>query len=252
MTTTTTTIDSNTPKIKLTYFDIEGVAEAIRLAFILAGIEFEDDRIQFSQWKELKATTPNGQLPVMTIDNGPMISQSGAMLRYVGSMDTAGSLYPPTKLLQIEQAIGILNDLSSAWKPSLYTSMRPTQYGYEENFPTTDKGKQVIQQLRTDFITNDLPKYLQYLNALLQQNTGTDDGDTGPTWLCGGDTPTIADCMAIPIIRQFTRGHIDHVDVDCVVNCQPAGPDIVNYVERFCSLPDIKGRYSTGLGSSSK
>lgn len=183
----------------------------------------------------------------MTIDNGPMISQSGAMLRYVASLDTSGALYPPTKLVQIEQAIGILQDLSSAWKPSLYTSMRPTHYGYEENFPTTDKGKQVIQQLRTDFITNDLPKYLQYLNDLLQQNKGSGDG---PTWLCGGDTPTIADCLAIPIIRNFTRGHIDHVAVDCVVNCQTAGPEIVQYVERFCALPEIKGRYSNGLGSS--
>jgi len=241
-----TTTDNN-PKIKLTYFDIEGVAEAVRLAFILAGIEFEDDRIQMSQWSELKSKTPNGQLPVMTINDGPMLSQSSAMIRYAASMDTSGSLYPPTKLIQIEQAIGILNDLSSAWRPSLYTSMRPTSYGYDEDFPTTEKGKEVIQKLRTDFITNELPKYLQYLNDLIQVNNGDSDG-TG-TWLCGGSKPTIADCMAIPIIRNFTRGHIDHVDVDCVLKCNP---DIGKYVERFCSLPEIKGRYSTGLGSSSK
>jgi len=241
-----TTTDNN-PKIKLTYFDIEGVAEAVRLAFILAGIEFEDDRIQMSQWNELKSKTPNGQLPVMTINDGPMLSQSSAMIRYAASMDTSGSLYPPTKLIQIEQAIGILSDLTSAWRPSLYTSMRPTSYGYDEDFPTTEKGKEVIQKLRTDFITNELPKYLQYLNDLIQVNKSDSDG-TG-TWLCGGSKPTIADCMAIPIIRNFTRGHIDHVDVDCVLKCNP---DIGKYVERFCSLPEIKGRYSTGLGSSSK
>jgi len=199
-----------------------------------------------SQWSELKSKTPNGQLPVMTINDGPMLSQSSAMIRYAASMDTSGSLYPPTKLIQIEQAIGILNDLSSAWRPSLYTSMRPTSYGYDEDFPTTEKGKEVIQKLRTDFITNELPKYLQYLNDLIQVNNGDSDG-TG-TWLCGGSKPTIADCMAIPIIRNFTRGHIDHVDVDCVLKCNP---DIGKYVERFCSLPEIKGRYSTGLGSSS-
>lgn len=32
---------TTTPKIKLTYFDIEGVAESIRLAFSLAGVEYE-------------------------------------------------------------------------------------------------------------------------------------------------------------------------------------------------------------------
>lgn len=244
------TTDKN-PKIKLTYFDIEGVAESVRLAFILAGIEFEDNRIQFSQWSELKSKTPNGLLPVMTINDGPMLSQSGAMVRYAASLDTSSSLYPPSKLYQIEQAIGILNDLNSAWKPSLYTSMRPTNYGYEENFPTTEEGKKVIKKLRTDFINNELPRHLQYLNDLLQVNNGTSDGDgdgttTPTTWLCGGVKPTIADCIAIPIIRNFTRGHIDHVDVDCVSKCNP---DIVKYVERFCSLPEIKGRYSTGLGS---
>ncbi len=40
--------------------DIEGVAEPIRLAFALADVEFEDDRINFSQWPELKPKTPHG------------------------------------------------------------------------------------------------------------------------------------------------------------------------------------------------
>ena len=75
------------PKIKLTYFDIEGVAEPIRLAFAFAGVEFEDDRIKFPQWQELKPTTPHGTLPIMTIDDGPVITQSQAMLRYAASLD---------------------------------------------------------------------------------------------------------------------------------------------------------------------
>jgi hypothetical protein len=32
---------TDNPKIKLTYFDIEGVAESVRLAFTLAGADFE-------------------------------------------------------------------------------------------------------------------------------------------------------------------------------------------------------------------
>ena len=58
-------------KIKLTYFDIEGAAEPVRLALALAGKEYEDDRVKFPDWKDLKPKTPYGQLPVMTIDDDP-------------------------------------------------------------------------------------------------------------------------------------------------------------------------------------
>jgi len=239
-----TTMTTDNPKIKLTYFDIEGVAEGVRLAFILGGTEFEDDRIQFSQWGELKSKTPHGTLPVMTIDNGDgspptgMLTQSGAMIRYAAALDKSGSLHPPCKIYYIEQAIGIIGDLTGAWKPSLYISMRPSTYGYADDFPKTDEGMALIKKMRTEFIAVELPKYLKFLSDLIEANGGT--------WLCGGDKPTIADCLAIPTIRYFTKGLIDHVDDDCV----NTNPDIVKYVERFCSLPEIKGRYTTGLGSA--
>lgn len=39
----------------LLYFDIRGRGECIRLLFKHAGVEFEDRRIQFSEWPEIKA-----------------------------------------------------------------------------------------------------------------------------------------------------------------------------------------------------
>jgi glutathione S-transferase len=81
------------PKIKLTYFDIEGAAEPTRLALALAGQEYEDVRVKFPDWKELKPKTPYGQLPIVTIDDGPMRTQSGAMLRWVGAT-LSKTLYP--------------------------------------------------------------------------------------------------------------------------------------------------------------
>eukprot|EP00529_Nitzschia_sp_RCC80_P039198 CAMPEP_0113493720 /NCGR_PEP_ID=MMETSP0014_2-20120614/28737_1 /TAXON_ID=2857 /ORGANISM="Nitzschia sp." /LENGTH=56 /DNA_ID=CAMNT_0000387591 /DNA_START=118 /DNA_END=285 /DNA_ORIENTATION=+ /assembly_acc=CAM_ASM_000159 len=49
-------------KIKLTYFDIEGAGEPVRLALVMSGAEFEDDRIKFPDWGALKPKTPYGQL----------------------------------------------------------------------------------------------------------------------------------------------------------------------------------------------
>jgi glutathione S-transferase len=189
-----------------------------------------DDRIKFPQWGELKPKTPHGTLPVMTIDDGPMLTQSGAMLRYAGSLDKTGTLYPTDKMFDVEQAIGVVGDLTGAWSPNLYP----------EGYNQTDEGKELIKKMRTEFVTDggDLTKYLKYLSDLIEKNGGT--------FLCGGDKPTIADCIAIPTIRYFTLDNIDHVDTGpgCISN-----PTIVSYVERFCTLPEIKGRYTTGLGA---
>ena len=226
------------PKIKLTYFDIEGVAEPVRLAFALAGVDFEDDRVKFPQWAELKPQTPHGTLPIMTIDDGPAIVQSQAMLRYAASLDKTGSLYPADKMLEVEQAIGILGDFTRAWQPNLYIAMKPHSYGYPEGYSKTDEGKAKVKEMRENFVANELPKWLGYLSDMIDKNGGI--------FLCG-DKPTIADCMAVANTRTFTKGHVDHVPTDCVAK---ANPKIAAYVERFCALPEIKGRYSTGLGSS--
>ena len=66
---------------KLTYFNIQGAAEKVRLAFVLNEIPFEDERINFPQWAERKATSKFGQLPILTIDGGEPIAQSSAMMR---------------------------------------------------------------------------------------------------------------------------------------------------------------------------
>ena len=72
--------------IVLKYFPIMGAAERVRLALWLGGIEFEDVRVPPVDWAKLKGETPFGQLPVMSIDEGPYIAQSNAMLQYIGTL----------------------------------------------------------------------------------------------------------------------------------------------------------------------
>ena len=72
-------------KMKLSYFPIQGVAEKVRLAFVLKGIDFEDERIPFDVFgSTVKATTKYGQLPLLTLENGQVIPQSdGNLLFYL-------------------------------------------------------------------------------------------------------------------------------------------------------------------------
>jgi glutathione S-transferase len=224
-------------KIKLTYFDIEGAAEPTRLALTLAGKEFEDDRVKFPEWKDLKPKTPYGQLPIMTIDDGPMKTQSMAMLRWAGATFSE-TLYPRDNMFEIEEAIGVIDDMTKFWQPKVYMAMSPQNYGRSEDFAKTDEGKELIKTMRTEWIKNDLPTFLGRIEGLLDKSGGK--------WLVAGlDNPTIADCYAIPQLRAFTKGHIDHVDTKCL----ETHPKVVDYVKRFCDLPPIKGRYTNGVGS---
>ena len=68
----------------LTYFDMRGRAEAIRLLFTDQGIVFMDRRIRSAQsWQALQGTLPLGRLPHYT-DPLVNLTESQAILRYLG------------------------------------------------------------------------------------------------------------------------------------------------------------------------
>jgi len=67
----------------LTYFDIRGRTEPIRLLLHDNDIEFEDKRILLEDWSALKPKiTPFHTLPIFE-DGDLKITQSSAILRYL-------------------------------------------------------------------------------------------------------------------------------------------------------------------------
>ena len=71
--------------LKLSYFDIEGVAEPIRLTLVLKGVDFEDHRFKFADWKDIKPKMTFNFAPEMTI-NGKSYPQSKAILMYCSKL----------------------------------------------------------------------------------------------------------------------------------------------------------------------
>jgi glutathione S-transferase len=71
---------------KITYFNIHGKAEPIRMLLKHAKIPFIDHRITKEEFSKLKSegVLPAGQVPVMTDQDGRIYNQSGAILRSLG------------------------------------------------------------------------------------------------------------------------------------------------------------------------
>jgi len=70
-------------KYSLTYFNGRGRGETLRLLFSIAGVQYEDKRVEFAQWQELKPQTPWGHMPVLAVDGKGTIGQSMAIARYI-------------------------------------------------------------------------------------------------------------------------------------------------------------------------
>jgi len=70
----------------VTYFPLAGRGEPVRLALVIGGVKFTDERIKGSDWPSLKADTPWGQLPVLTLKDGTKLAQKSALLALVGKL----------------------------------------------------------------------------------------------------------------------------------------------------------------------
>ena len=221
----------NIPKLKLTYFNIQGAAEKVRLAFVLGAVPFDDVRVPFPEWPALKPTTPYGQLPLLTIDDGEPMAQSDAMLRYAGVLAQANGvfLYPPANMLVVEEALGLVGDLSRAWRTPVGIGINPTGYGYPADFKGTDAHAVVVKSVRENFVAEALPKYMGFLQTRLAGSGG---------FLCG-PAPTIADAALVPILNRLRCGQVDHVPTDCL----DAHIEVCAYLERFMAIPQVKSYY---------
>lgn len=97
--------------LKLEYFDFEGKGEKVRLALFLADIPFEDVRITPVEWLKKKAYAKYAKVPVLTLPNGTVVTQSNLMLHLAGEADTKGTLYPDDfeQRCKIDEILGLID-----------------------------------------------------------------------------------------------------------------------------------------------
>ncbi len=176
------------PSYKLTYFDFDGGrAEPIRIAFHAAGIDFEDNRLAFPEFNEMRQGTRFNSVPVLEID-GAALTQSNALSRYVGKM---AGLYPADDLqaLYCDEVLGALEDLS-------HYIVRTFGLQGEE-----------LRLAREKLVDGWLSSYLRGLDELLARGGGEYFADNGLT---------VADLKAFVQTRSLRSGNLDYIPTDLV------------------------------------
>ena len=149
-------------KITLYYFKIPfWRAEVTRLSLYIGNIPFEDYRIEGDDYDKFKQTgelpnkkiAPFKQLPVLDVD-GKIFAQTGAIARFCGKLS---GLYPKNddyKAALIDQIIEGAQDIN-----------------YLVTLSGRDKDIERKKIARNILATRHLPKWFQFLENLLKQNT---------------------------------------------------------------------------------
>jgi len=189
---------------KLIYFDFDGGrGEPVRIALHMAGIDFEDKRISFSEFGEMRKDWRFNAVPVLEID-GVAVTQSNAMCRFVGNM---ADLYPADNLqaLYCDEVMGAIEDLSNRIVQT---------FGLEGD---------ELRLAREKLADGWLSVYLRGLNELLVRGGGEYFAD---------NQLTVADLKAFVQTRWLTAGSLDHIPTDLVQRLAPALVDHQDRVER--------------------
>ena len=174
---------------KLIYFPIGGRAAPIRNAFKIGKVDFEDVHVTFDEFKEKKAAGEYtfGSVPVLILDGGVQVTQSSAILNWVGRQ---AGLYPSDikDALFVDEVVEAVEDA--------YHLIAPT-------FREEDPEKKIA--LRQALVAKDGPlnKWLHGLAKLAERN-----GNNG---YFVGSSGTVADLKANALLGWLVSGILDGI-----------------------------------------
>jgi glutathione S-transferase len=201
------------PNLKLIYFDFDGGrGEPLRIALSMGNIPFEDHRFPVAQFQEYSDRTPLRQVPVMEID-GEEVTQTNALLRYVGKMT---GLYPDDALeaLYCDEAMDMAEDISTQ---------------VVRTFRMEDEEEKRLA--REALCAGPLRMYLARFAYLLDKRGGK---------FLAGDQLTIADLKIFLWVRNLRSGILDYIPTSLV---EQVAPSLVEYFERINAEPGVVDYY---------
>ncbi len=172
-------------KPKLTYFDAPtSRGEECRLAFVLAGVDFEDNRISREAWAALKPSTPFGCVPTLELPGKPVVSQSNAILSHIGRRY---GLLPKDdwECLRLESLLAACEDLRHAITAT---------FGI--------KDPEELKRRRGELVAGPIKNWAANMEKQI----------VGP--YAGGESISVADIKLYVLMGWLKKGVLDHVPTD--------------------------------------
>jgi len=194
---------------RLIYFDFAGSrGEECRIALHLAGIDFEDVRVQSKDWPALKDSTPFGALPVLELPGKAALAHSNAILVFIGRQHR---LHPTDdfEAARHEALMGSVEDLRHSIAPTLRIS-DPEQK----------------RKAREALAGNELKSWGSQVERQLRD---------GP--FVAGATLQVADLKLYMMVRWLTSGTLDHVPTFVLDHC----PKLIRLHKAVSEHPGVRG-----------
>ena len=211
-----------TAKPKLTYFNIRGMGEHLRLALAIARVPFDDVRLDRDGFQKLKPELKFGQLPVMHLDNDKIeLVQTAAIMRYIAQAFEP-SLYSSDPIIAatIDAMVQQVQDMQ----------VGKLVFSYRERFgvraDALDDEHAAIA--KANYYKEVLPRHLTYFEKILSESP--------TTWLVGTAGPTIAD---ITLACTFGQ-NVDNKDP-----LYSLPKNVAALVKAFYDLPAVKAFIAT-------
>lgn len=197
---------------RLTYFDAPvSRGEECRLALHLAGIDFEDNRIQSGAWPTLKEQMPYGALPVLELPGHPPFAQTNAILVLIGRRH---GLHPS-------------DDLEAARHEAMMQHVEELRHNVS---PTLRMGDAEKKAAREALVAGFLPAW----GKLAERNLAS----AAPFF--SGATIHVVDLKLHMAVRWFLGGKVDHIPADIF----SAFPKLMGVHDAVREHPGVKAWYA--------
>ncbi len=196
-------------KPRLIYFDFAGSrGEECRIALHLAGVDFEDVRVQSRDWPAMKERMPFAALPVLEMPGKPLLAHSNAILVFIGRQF---GLHP-------------VDAFEAAHHESLMCAVEDLRHSISPTLRIADPEQK--RQAREALAAKELKNWGSQMERQLQ---------SGP--FIGGTQLMVADIKIYMLVRWLVSGVLDHIPTTVLDHC----PKLLQLYRAAAEHAGIKG-----------